>query len=76
MKGHMVTANEADELVLGLSYLRCGWNALRSWNRHGIRGRTHLLSLVYELDTEGRHALTLGWMKRDSRRFRANREEA
>lgn len=76
MKGHMVTANEADELVLGLSYLRCGWTALRSWNRHGIRGRMHLLSLVYEVDAEGRYAVTLGWMRRDSRRFRAGTEEA
>lgn len=72
----MVTANEADALVQGLNYLGCGWNGLRSWHRHGIRGRMHLLSLVYEIDTEGRYAVTLGWMKRDSRRFRAGTEEA
>lgn len=63
MKGHMVTANEADELVLGLSYLRCGRNAFRSWNRHGMWGRTHLLSFVYEVDTEERYAVTLEEME-------------
>lgn len=58
-----MTANEADKLVLGLSYLRCERNAFGSWNRHGIRGRTHLLSFVYEADTEGRYAVTLESME-------------
>lgn len=70
-----MTANKADELVLGLSYLRCEMNVFRSWDRHGIGARTHLLSFVYEEDTEGRYGVTLGWMEKDGRRFRADREE-